>query len=255
MVGIPAFEADDRGDRERRPIGLPWRHSWLMPQTARPTADILGDYLPAQARAVMLPAHHDRKVIRFAAAPRHCFGQRAPGKPPPLRHPGREHATIMRFDALTKLRSAQDHQLGRSVLINRARRAVTYVRATKGRRSLVDRERPLLIAASGPYVAQAFWMQTTGAHDDRTTLAASECCLWSCMPAVMCPCCCTSCCTDLGYGYAQVRTGTARKLRDHIRQIATLGFTVTKPGNALTRPAGIRPLPLRSRALPGMVRP
>ncbi len=34
-------------------------------------------------------------------------------------------------------------------------------------------------------------MQTTGAHDDRTTSAASKRCLRSCMPAVVRPCCCT----------------------------------------------------------------
>ena len=40
------------------------------------------------------------------------------------------------------------------MLLNRARRAVTYVQATKGLRSLVDRERPPIIATSGPYVAR-----------------------------------------------------------------------------------------------------
>ena len=33
--------------------------------------------------------------------------------------------------------------------------------------------------------------------------------------------------TDLGYGYYQARTDTDRKLRNHIRQIQALGFTVT----------------------------
>jgi transposase len=33
--------------------------------------------------------------------------------------------------------------------------------------------------------------------------------------------------TDLGYGYYQDRTDTDRKLRNHIRQIEALGFTVT----------------------------
>ena len=33
--------------------------------------------------------------------------------------------------------------------------------------------------------------------------------------------------TDLGYGYYQARTGTDRKLRNHIQQIQALGFTVT----------------------------
>jgi transposase len=33
--------------------------------------------------------------------------------------------------------------------------------------------------------------------------------------------------TDLGYGYYQARTDTDRKLRNHLRQIQALGFTVT----------------------------
>ena len=33
--------------------------------------------------------------------------------------------------------------------------------------------------------------------------------------------------TDLGYGYYQARTDTDRKIRNHIRQIQALGFTVT----------------------------
>ena len=33
--------------------------------------------------------------------------------------------------------------------------------------------------------------------------------------------------TDLGYGYYQDRTDTDRKLRNHMRQIEALGFTVT----------------------------
>jgi hypothetical protein len=33
--------------------------------------------------------------------------------------------------------------------------------------------------------------------------------------------------TDLGYGYYQARTDVDRKLRNHIRQIQALGFTVT----------------------------
>ncbi len=33
--------------------------------------------------------------------------------------------------------------------------------------------------------------------------------------------------TDLGYGYYQARTDTDRKIRNHIRQIEALGFTVT----------------------------
>ncbi len=33
--------------------------------------------------------------------------------------------------------------------------------------------------------------------------------------------------TDLGYGYYQARTDKDRKLRNHIRQIQALGFTVT----------------------------
>ena len=33
--------------------------------------------------------------------------------------------------------------------------------------------------------------------------------------------------TDLGYGYYQARTDTDRKLRNHIRQIQALCFTVT----------------------------
>ena len=33
--------------------------------------------------------------------------------------------------------------------------------------------------------------------------------------------------TDLGYGYYQARTDTDRRLRNHIRQIQALGFTVT----------------------------
>jgi transposase len=33
--------------------------------------------------------------------------------------------------------------------------------------------------------------------------------------------------TDLGPGYHQARTDTDRKLRNHIRQIQALGFTVT----------------------------
>jgi hypothetical protein len=41
------------------------------------------------------------------------------------------------------------------------------------------------------------WMRTTGAHDDRTTSAASRRCLRSCMPAVVRPRCCTFCCTEL----------------------------------------------------------
>jgi transposase len=32
---------------------------------------------------------------------------------------------------------------------------------------------------------------------------------------------------DLGYGYYQARTDTDRKLRNHMRQIQALGFTVT----------------------------
>ncbi len=32
--------------------------------------------------------------------------------------------------------------------------------------------------------------------------------------------------TDLGYGYYQARLDTGRKLRNHIRQIEALGFTV-----------------------------
>jgi hypothetical protein len=33
--------------------------------------------------------------------------------------------------------------------------------------------------------------------------------------------------TDLGPGYYQARTDTDRKLRNHMRQIQALGFTVT----------------------------
>jgi hypothetical protein len=33
--------------------------------------------------------------------------------------------------------------------------------------------------------------------------------------------------TDLGPGYHQARTDTERKLRNHLRQIQALGFTVT----------------------------
>ena len=33
--------------------------------------------------------------------------------------------------------------------------------------------------------------------------------------------------TDLGPGYYQARTDTDRRLRNHIRQIQALGFTVT----------------------------
>ena len=33
--------------------------------------------------------------------------------------------------------------------------------------------------------------------------------------------------TDLGPGYYQARTDTDRKLRNHIRQLQALGFTVT----------------------------
>lgn len=33
--------------------------------------------------------------------------------------------------------------------------------------------------------------------------------------------------TDLGQGYHQARTDTSRKLKNHIRQIEALGFSVT----------------------------
>jgi len=49
---------------------------------------------------------------------------------------------------------AADHHLRRSVLVNRERRAITSMQATKGRRSLVDRERPPIIAPSGPCMAR-----------------------------------------------------------------------------------------------------
>jgi hypothetical protein len=42
-------------------------------------------------------------------------------------------------------------------------------------------------------------MRTTGACDVRATSAASKHSLWSCMSAVVCPCCCTSCCTELAF--------------------------------------------------------
>ena len=40
-------------------------------------------------------------------------------------------------------------------------------------------------------------MRTTGAHDDRTTSAASKRSPRSCTSAVVRPCCCTFCCTEL----------------------------------------------------------
>ena len=40
-------------------------------------------------------------------------------------------------------------------------------------------------------------MRTTGGHEDLIIPTACKGCLWSCMPAVVCPCCCTFCCTRL----------------------------------------------------------
>ncbi len=48
-----------------------------------------------------------------------------------------------------------------------------------------------------PCVITPAGSRTTGAHDDRTTSAASKGCLRSYLAAVARPCCCPSCCTGL----------------------------------------------------------
>ena len=73
--------------------------------------------------------------------------------------------------------------------------------------------------------ALAFWMQTTGACQVRTSLAGSQRCLRWCMRGVVRPCCCTSCCTDL------TLTRQGNPVRFPSASSAGIGLFVPKPSH------------------------
>ena len=73
--------------------------------------------------------------------------------------------------------------------------------------------------------ALAFWMQTTGACQVRTSLAGSQRCLRWCMRGVVRPCCCTSRCTDL------TLTRQGNPVRFPSASSAGIGLFVPKPSH------------------------
>jgi hypothetical protein len=62
VAGVPQFQGDHGLDRQRLAIQVQRLDPGFAGQAARPGAGVLGDHLPAQAVAVMLPVQRDRQL-------------------------------------------------------------------------------------------------------------------------------------------------------------------------------------------------
>lgn len=75
----------------------------------------------------------------------------------------------------------------------------------------------------------AIWMQTSGTHQDQSTRAGSQRCLWRACERLRVPCCFTFCCTKLT-PKCQVSSVRSHKLRDYWCEISNNDPMTEKKG-------------------------